>query len=112
MGPCLSCLPVSRVIPWCGIWAWEPACAGSSFPRVECLHLVSTAFPELLCLRLPSCSAAKITLPPTFPCLSAEPPKVLHYGLLWEVAGTGYKFDKHWHYDFDPLKCPPWQAVE
>ncbi len=37
-----------------------------------------------------------------------EPPKVLHYGLTYEIAGTGYKFDKHWHYDFDPFKCPPW----
>lgn len=20
----------------------------------------------------------------------------------------GYSFDKHWHYSFDVLKCPPW----
>lgn len=33
-------------------------------------------------------------------------PKVLHYGLLFEVEG--FKFDKHWHYDFDVYKCPPW----
>ena len=33
---------------------------------------------------------------------------VLHYGLLWDVVGTNYTFDKHWHYDFDPFKCPPW----
>jgi hypothetical protein len=38
-----------------------------------------------------------------------EPPKVLHYGLLWNVPGTQYSFDKHWHYSFDPLSCPPWQ---
>lgn len=37
-----------------------------------------------------------------------EPPKVLHYGLYYEVANTDYKFDKHWHYDFNPFKCPPW----
>ncbi len=37
-----------------------------------------------------------------------EPPKVLHYGLLWQVPGTQYSFDKHWHYQFDPLSCPPW----
>lgn len=37
-----------------------------------------------------------------------EPPKVLHYGLFYEVANTDYKFDKHWHYDFNPFKCPPW----
>ncbi|KAL4443932.1 hypothetical protein ABPG75_011669 [Micractinium tetrahymenae] len=39
----------------------------------------------------------------------AEPPHVLHYGLLWHVPGTDYSFDKHWHYQFDPLSCPPWQ---
>ena len=32
----------------------------------------------------------------------------MHYGLLWEVPNTGYKFDKHWHYGFDPFKCTPW----
>lgn len=36
-----------------------------------------------------------------------SPPHVLHYGLLWNV-GDGYSFDKHWHYDFDPFLCPPW----
>jgi hypothetical protein len=40
---------------------------------------------------------------------TAETPKVLHYGLLWQVAGTQYSFDKHWHYQFDPLSCPPWE---
>jgi hypothetical protein len=30
----------------------------------------------------------------------------MHYGLLFEV--NKYKFDKHWHYDFDVTKCPPW----
>lgn len=39
-----------------------------------------------------------------------EPPKVLHYGLLWQVPGTQYSFDKHWHYQFDPLSCPPWNV--
>lgn len=34
---------------------------------------------------------------------------MLHYGLLWRVPGTDYSFDKHWHYQFDPLSCPPWQ---
>jgi len=33
-------------------------------------------------------------------------PKLLHYGLLFEV--DKYKFDKHWHYDFDVTKCAPW----
>jgi hypothetical protein len=47
--------------------------------------------------------------PHTHPTPLAEPPKVLHYGLLWNVPGTQYSFDKHWHYSFDPLSCPPWQ---
>jgi hypothetical protein len=38
-------------------------------------------------------------------------PYVLHYGLLWHV-GEGYSFDKHWHYDFDPFLCPPWNVTE
>lgn len=32
-------------------------------------------------------------------------PKLMHYGLLFEVGN--YSFDKHWHYDFDVTKCPP-----
>ena len=36
------------------------------------------------------------------------PPKVLHYGLDWKIGMTGYEFDKHWFYDFDALRCPPW----
>jgi len=32
----------------------------------------------------------------------------LHYGLDWKIGKTGYEFDKHWFYDFDALKCPPW----
>lgn len=37
-------------------------------------------------------------------------PKLLHYGLLFEVQK--YKFDKHWHYDFDVTKCPPWNLKD
>jgi len=33
-------------------------------------------------------------------------PKVMHYGLLFSV--DDYQFDKHWHFDFDVTKCPPW----
>ena len=33
-------------------------------------------------------------------------PKLMHYGLLFEI--NGYKFDKHWHYDFNVTQCPPW----
>lgn len=40
--------------------------------------------------------------------MRAVPPKVLHYGLKYEVAETEYAFDKHWHYHFDATLCPPW----
>ena len=36
-----------------------------------------------------------------------EAPYVLHYGLHFEVSG-GFSFDKHRHFGFDPLLCPPW----
>jgi hypothetical protein len=36
---------------------------------------------------------------------------VLHYGILWTVEGTNYTFDKHWHYDFQALACPPWNVT-
>ncbi len=33
----------------------------------------------------------------------------MHYGLLFELGGgQDFKFDKHWHYDFNATKCPPW----
>ena len=39
----------------------------------------------------------------------AEAPKILHYGLLWEVNDSDkYSFDKHWHYEFQATRCPPW----
>ncbi|EFJ40854.1 hypothetical protein VOLCADRAFT_121680 [Volvox carteri f. nagariensis] len=38
-------------------------------------------------------------------------PKLMHYGLLFEV-GKNYSFDKHWHYDFDVTKCPPWDLKD
>ena len=34
----------------------------------------------------------------------------MHYGLLFEVAG--YKFDKHWFYELDMAKCPPWDLSD
>lgn len=40
--------------------------------------------------------------------MSAEPPRVLHYGLLWEVKGHNYAFDKSWYKNFDPQQCGPW----
>ncbi|KAK9863378.1 hypothetical protein WJX84_005251 [Apatococcus fuscideae] len=42
---------------------------------------------------------------------TTETPKVLHYGLLWDVPNTEWKFDKHWHYGFDAYKCPPWNLT-
>ena len=36
---------------------------------------------------------------------------MLHYGLLWDVPNTEWKFDKHWHYGFDAYKCPPWNLT-
>lgn len=38
-------------------------------------------------------------------------PKVMHYGLLFEVSNI-FSFDKHWHYDFDIKKCPPWDLTD
>ena len=35
----------------------------------------------------------------------------MHYGLLFEI-GKNYSFDKHWHYDFDVTKCPPWDLTD
>ncbi|GAB4815655.1 hypothetical protein N2152v2_002701 [Parachlorella kessleri] len=43
---------------------------------------------------------------------TVDPPKVLHYGLHWSVKGYNYEFDKHWHFDFDPLVCPPWELSD
>ncbi|BDA49070.1 Peptidyl serine alpha-galactosyltransferase [Coccomyxa sp. Obi] len=39
---------------------------------------------------------------------TSEPPRVLHYGLLWEVKGHNYAFDKAWYKNFDPQQCGPW----
>ena len=59
-------------------------------------------------LRMPE-HTFKLTL---LACLMlAVPPKVLHYGLHWDVGKTGYEFDKHWFYDFDALQCPPWNLT-
>lgn len=33
-------------------------------------------------------------------------PYVLHYGLIYHVGG--WTFDKHFYFDFDSHKCPPW----
>eukprot|EP00775_Hariotina_reticulata_P011815 gene11815-11959_t len=31
---------------------------------------------------------------------------VIHYGLVYNVSG--WSFNKHWYFDFDASKCPPW----
>eukprot|EP00798_Chlamydomonas_sp_ICE-L_P009971 gene9972-7848_t len=36
-------------------------------------------------------------------------PKLMHYGLRFEVEQ--YKFDKHAHFGFDALACPPWDMT-
>lgn len=38
--------------------------------------------------------------------LTAGIPYVLHYGLLWHV--NSWTYDKHFFFDFDAHKCPPW----
>lgn len=42
----------------------------------------------------------------------AEPPRVLHYGLLWVVKDYNYAFDKAWFKKFDPQQCPPWDLSQ
>jgi hypothetical protein len=44
--------------------------------------------------------------------MRAEPPRILHYGLLWEVKDQRYFFDKAWFRAFDPLQCPPWELSQ
>ena len=39
-------------------------------------------------------------------------PKVLHYGLEWEIPGSGWRFDKHWFQNFDALACAPWDLAQ
>jgi hypothetical protein len=34
---------------------------------------------------------------------------VLHYGLIYHVGG--WTFDKHFYFDFDSHKCPPWDLA-
>jgi hypothetical protein len=41
-------------------------------------------------------------------------PQLLHYGLRHTVNTTEglFQWDKHWHFDFDPMQCPPWKHVK
>jgi len=38
----------------------------------------------------------------------AEIPHVMHYGLIYRVGD--WQYDKHWYFDFDVHKCPPWDT--
>ena len=42
----------------------------------------------------------------------SEAPKVLHYGIQFDIAEPKFSFDKHWYQEFDPLACPPWTKVQ
>ncbi|KAK9809464.1 hypothetical protein WJX73_010859 [Symbiochloris irregularis] len=40
-------------------------------------------------------------------------PRVLHYGLRWDIEGDSpWEFDKHWYQGFDVLACPPYPAMQ
>lgn len=45
---------------------------------------------------------------PTF--AAAAMPRVIHYGLIYDVEykGATWQFDKHWYFKFDAHACPPW----
>lgn len=34
----------------------------------------------------------------------------MHYGLIYRVGD--WQYDKHWYFDFDVHKCPPWPKAE
>ena len=68
-------------------------------------------FPSVCGFSLLSYPGAKLeTLNLSSVPLLAGVPKVMHYGLLFAVGE--YQFDKHWHYDFDVTKCPPWDLSD
>jgi hypothetical protein len=51
-------------------------------------------------------------MPLSFPLLIfryTDIPYVLHYGLIYHVGG--WTFDKHFYFDFDSHKCPPWDLA-
>ena len=34
----------------------------------------------------------------------------MHYGLIYRVGD--WQYDKHWYFDFDVHKCPPWDLKD
>jgi hypothetical protein len=42
--------------------------------------------------------------------LCADIPHVLHYGLIYKIGD--WQYDKHWYFDFDVHKCPPWTGLD
>jgi hypothetical protein len=34
----------------------------------------------------------------------------MHYGLIYRVGD--WQYDKHWYFDFDVHKCPPWEGLD
>jgi hypothetical protein len=49
-------------------------------------------------------SADSFMLYPSYP--PPDVPHAIHYGLQYSL--DGWEFDKHFYFDFDPFKCPPW----
>lgn len=43
-------------------------------------------------------------------CLYADIPHVMHYGLIYKIGD--WQYDKHWYFDFDVHKCPPWTGLD
>jgi hypothetical protein len=43
-------------------------------------------------------------------CPAAAMPRVIHYGLIYDVEHKGgtWQFDKHWYFKFDAHACTPW----
>jgi hypothetical protein len=34
----------------------------------------------------------------------------MHYGLIYKIGD--WQYDKHWYFDFDVHKCPPWTGLD
>ncbi|KAG1673277.1 hypothetical protein FOA52_002557 [Chlamydomonas sp. UWO 241] len=49
---------------------------------------------------------------PTYQTTNGAVPKLIHYGLMFDIDGGAYKYDKHWYFDFDVRQCPPWDMTD